>query len=116
MYILTRRLMYRLTQTLSSRWLQFVVLPLMVLGWFVWTDPSEGADTLLRIQLWMQALLITGMAYLISKALLGATSSEDLYARASRGVVSAGIAYLGVCLLRVGVLFALLLFFALIQR
>jgi hypothetical protein len=108
--------MYKLIEVLSSRWLQFVALPLMVLGWFVWTDPSEGADTLLRIQLWMQALLITGMAYLISKALLGASSSEELYMRASGGVVSAGIAYLGVCLLRVGVLFGLLVFFALIQR
>lgn len=102
---------------LSSRAVQFTLLPLCVLAWFLLTDPSDGADTLLRLQLWAQALLVTGVAYLISKAMLGQASSEVLY-RSIRQDKSlpAAIAYLGVCILRVGVLIGLLLFFAQVQR
>lgn len=102
---------------LSSRPVQFTLLPLGVLVWFLLTDPSHGADTLLRLQLWAQALLVTGVAYLISKSMLGEASSEMLY-RAIRNYNSlpAAIAYLGVCILRVGVLIGLLLFFAQVQR
>lgn len=108
--------MKRALHLLGSRWFQFAVVPLSVLAWFVWTDPSGGADTLLRVQLWAQALLVTGLAYLVAKALLGRASSEALYDKAMRGVASAGVAYLGVCLLRALVLMAFLLFFAQVQR
>lgn len=102
---------------LSSRWVQFTLLPIAVLAWFVFTDPSHGADTLLRIQLWSQALLVTGVSYLISKAMLGNASSEELYRAIDRyNSMPAAIAYLGICLLRVGVLIGLLMFFAQVQR
>lgn len=102
---------------LSSRWVQFTLLPLAILAWFLLTDPSHGADTLLRIQLWSQALLVTGVSYLISKAMLGEASSQELYRSVDRyNSISAAIAYLGVCVLRVGVLVGLLLFFAQVQR
>lgn len=108
--------MQKILSTLGARWFQFVAMPLTVLVWFVVTDPSGGADTLLRVQLWGQAFLITGLAYLIAKAMLGKASSQTLYARALEGNVASGLAYLGMCLLRTGVLMALLLFFAQVQR
>lgn len=100
----------------GARWFQFALIPLLVLIWFVATDPSGGADTMLRVQLWAQALMVTGLAYLIAKAMLGKASSELLYEQALVGITSAGLAYIGVCLLRVGVLVGLLSFFAQVQR
>lgn len=101
---------------IGSRTFQFAVIPLLVLVWFVVTDPSKGADTMLRVQLWAQALMVTGLAYLIAKALLGKASSEDLYEQSIMGNYAAGIAYMGVCLLRAMVLWGLLSFFAQVQR
>lgn len=101
---------------LSARWLQFVLIPFAIFVWFLATDPSGGADTLLRLQLWGQAFLVTGIAYLIAKALLGSTSSGALYTESMKGNQAAGTAYLGVCLLRSVVLLALLVFFGLVQR
>lgn len=108
--------MKKVLTVLGSRWFQFAAVPLVVLVWFVATDPSGGADTMLRVQLWGQAFLVTGLAYLVAKALLGKASSEMLYEKAMEGAVSAGLAYLGVCLLRAFVLMAFLLFFAQVQR
>ena len=108
--------MSRLIDLFVSRWFQFAGLPALVLAWFVWTDPSGGADTALRVQLWAQALLITGLAYLVAKAMLGRASSEALYDAARAGSTGAGVAYLGVCLLRALVLVGLLLFFGQVQR
>jgi len=108
--------MKRIIKHLGSRWLQFAVLPVLVMLWFVATDPSGGADTMLRLQLCAQALMVTGLAYLIAKAMLGKASSELLYEQALVGITSAGLAYIGVCLLRVGVLVGLLSFFAQVQR
>ena len=108
--------MKTLAAILHSRLFQFVVLPLLVLAWFLTTDPSKGADTLLRLQLWAQALLVTGLAYTIAKALLGTASSEELYSRCLGGNQAAGLAYLGMCLLRAIVLVGLLIFFAMLQR
>lgn len=101
---------------LSSRLFQFFLVPLLVLCWFVWTDPSGGADTLLRIQMWVQAFAITGFAYMIAKSLLGKASSQDLYEQVMKGSHAAAISYLGVCLLRAIVFFGLLLFFALLTK
>jgi hypothetical protein len=99
----------------SSRFFQFVVIPLFVLLWFLGTDPSEGADTLLRLQLWAQAFLITGFSYLASKALLGKAKSEELYEQVLKGNSAAGVAYAGVAVLRALVLVGLLLFFGAVQ-
>lgn len=104
-----------MSKFLSSRFFQFVLLPLLVVAWFLVTDPSKGADTLLRAQLWAQALLVTGLAYLIAKALLGKASSEELYLQSMAGNEAAGHAYLGVCLMRSLVLVGLLVFFAMLQ-
>ena len=102
---------------LSSRWLNFAAIPAVILVWFLATDPSHGADTMLRLQLWAQALLVTGLAYAISKAMLGSASSEKLYeACLTRGNLGAGMAYMGICVLRATVLLALLVFFSQVQR
>jgi hypothetical protein len=109
--------MEKLLKIIGARWFQFALIPAMVLMWFIVTDPSGGADTMLRVQLWAQALLVTGLAYLIAKAMLGKASSEALYEKAlAEGCFGAGVAYLGICLLRALVLIGLLLFFAQVQR
>jgi len=101
----------------TARWLQFVLLPLAVLAWFTFTDPSrDAADTLLRVQIWAQALLITGVAYAIAKSLAGRVAGESLAKSAGLGSVGAGIAFAGLCVLRGLVLVGLLLFFALSAR
>lgn len=101
---------------LHSRIFQFVLLPAVIVYWFIQTDPSGGADTMMRAQLWGQALIITGVAYAIGKAMLGKASSETLYEKAIEGNTAAGIAYLGICLLRGSILGSLLVFFALVQK
>jgi hypothetical protein len=109
--------MKKFLSAINSRTSQFTIIPVLILVWFIWTDPSPGfADTLLRVQLWAQALLVTGVAYAICKAMLGTASSEDLYEQSIMGNYAAGIAYLGVCIMRVGVLIGLLLFFAQVQK
>lgn len=109
--------MEKVLKVVGSRWFQFVLIPVLVLIWFIGTDPSGGADTALRVQLWAQALLVTGLAYLIAKAMLGRASSEALYDKALlESNTAAGVAYLGICLLRALVLIGLLLFFAQVQR
>ncbi len=105
-----------LIKLITSRFFQFIILPVFVLWWFYLTDPSDGADTLLRTQLWAQALLVTGLAYLIAKSLLGRASSQELYDQALERNQAAGTAYLGVCLLRAIVLVGLLVFFAMLQK
>jgi len=99
-----------------SRAFHFILVPISVLIWFWLTDPSHGADTLLRLQLLAQTFLITGMAFLASKALMGTACSGDLYAASIRGSLAAGIAFAGMCILRGVVLAAMLMFFALVQR
>ncbi len=108
--------MQSVTKILGSRTFQFAALPVVILVWFALTDPSHGADTLLRVQLLAQALLVTGFAYLISKAFTGSASSERLYMESLAGNQSAGLAYLGMCLLRGLVLLSLLVFFGMVQR
>lgn len=98
------------------RTFQFIVVPVAILLWFIVTDPSNGADTLLRLQLFAQALLVTGFAYLISKATLGRASSQTLYEKAKNGNQAAAIAYLGICILRGLILFSLLYFFGTVNK
>lgn len=104
-----------IAKILTSRIFQFAVLPLLIFAWFLLTDPSSGADTAMRIQLWAQALLVTGLAYAVAKSLLGSASSERLYDEALKGNQAAGQAYLGVCQMRAIVLAGLLVFFAMLQ-
>lgn len=101
---------------LHSRLFQFAILPIAIALWFVLTDPSGGADTILRAQLFGQALLVTGIAYAVAKALLGNASSEALYEASLTGNLAAGLAYIGLCLVRVGVLVGLLIFYAMLQK
>lgn len=102
-------------KVLTSRAFTFLLFPLAIIVWFFLTDPSNGADTAMRIQLWAQAPLVTGLAYLMSKAMLGKASSESAYTEAMKGNAAAGQAYLGMCQMRVGTLIGLLVFFALLQ-
>ncbi|MFZ5548087.1 MAG: hypothetical protein ACOZJX_05280 [Pseudomonadota bacterium] len=102
-----------LTRALASRWTQFVALPLLVLAWFAWSDPSRGAaDTLLRVQIWAQAILITGVAYLVARSLAGNVRGERLAGLAEQGSIAAGAAFAGLCVMRGLVLLGLLLFFS----
>ena len=105
----------KLVYLLAGRWLQFVLLPLAVMAWFIATDPSPGgADTLLRVQLWAQAFAITGLAYLASKALAGRDISAEQAADTARksANVGAGLVFVGLMLLRGLVFVGLLSFFA----
>lgn len=107
----------RIKRALISRWSTMVILPAAVLLWFLLTDPTrDAADTLLRVQIWAQALLITGVAYAVAKSLSGKTSGEELAAGAGRGCLASAVAFAGLMLLRGLVLFSLLLFFALTAR
>jgi hypothetical protein len=108
--------MKALVSFITSRAFLFTLLPLAIIAWLFATDPSDGQDTLLRVQLAAQGLLVIGLSYLVSKSLLGKASSEALYDAVIHGSVSAGVAYLGVCLLRALVLVGLLVFFAMLQR
>jgi len=108
-----RSIVQKIADTLNTRWVQFFAAPALVLIWFLATDPSNGADTLTRLQLGVaQALIMTGFAYVVSKAMLGRASSETLYARVLEGSTAAGVAYLGVCLMRAMVLWSFLSFFS----
>jgi hypothetical protein len=104
------------TKFFTSRIFQFVIIPFAIIGWLYATDPSNGADTMLRIQLGAQGLLVFGLSYIVSKAMLGRASSEDAYAEAMKGNTAAGQAYLGMCQMRAGVAVGLLVFFAMLQR
>jgi len=107
------KLVSHLAKALASRWTQFVALPLLVLAWFAWSDPSRGAaDTLLRVQIWAQAILITGVAYLVARSLAGNVRGESLARQAEAGSIAAGVAFAGLCMLRGLVLLGLLLFFS----
>lgn len=108
----------RAKRALTSRWTTMVILPASVLLWFLVTDPSrDAADTLLRVQIWAQALLITGVAYAVAKSLSGKTGGEELAANArDKGCLASAVAFAGLMLLRGLVLLALLLFFALSAR
>ena len=107
----------KIADALTSRLFLFLAVPVAVLVWFVATDPSHGADTMLRLQLWAQALLVVGMTYAITKSLLGKASSQALYDQAvAEKNIAAGVAYLGVCLLRALTLIGLLVFFGMVQR
>lgn len=104
------------TKFLNSRLVHFIIIPMFVVIWYFWTDPSHGADTELRLQLLAQAFLITGMSFLASKALMGRACSGDLYDATLTGNHAAAIGFAGVCVLRGLVLAAMLVFFAMVQR
>lgn len=114
--LIAAALLATLHRALASRWVQFTLLPFFIIIWFLATDPSHGQDTLLRLQLWAQAVLITGVAYLVSKSLAGQVSGESMASNAAKGNTAAGIAFAGLCLLRGLVLLGLLLFFAVGSR
>lgn len=105
-----------ITKFLNSRLVHFVIAPILVLAWYLWTDPSHGADTELRLQLLAQAFLISGIAFLVSKAMMGRACSGDLYDATMTGNHAAAIGFAGLCVLRGLVLAALLVFFAMVQR
>ena len=108
--------MQAILKFLRSRILQFAIAPLLVIGWYLLTDPSHGAETQLRLQLLAQAFLLNGIAFVASKALLGNACSGDLYDQAISGNLAAGCAFVGVCIVRALTLLGLLLFFAMVQR
>lgn len=103
----------RVSAAFGARWLQFFVLPALVLAWFLATDYAGGADTLARLQVWGYGLLITVFAYGVGKSLLDrVVDSKQLYAAVLAGNTGAALVLLGVMLLRALVLIGLLMFFA----
>lgn len=81
---------------------------LLVLAVHALTDPAGGADTKVRI-VWMMWLLVcAGPAYLIARALMGDNArSGQAWAEAIRGNTSAALLWLGLMVLRFGVLYLL---------
>jgi hypothetical protein len=103
----------RVSAAFGARWLQFFVLPALVLAWLFDTDYAGGADTVLRLQVWGYGLLITVFAYGVGKALLDrVVDSKQLYAAVLEGNIGAAVVLAGVMLLRALVLIGLLMFFA----
>lgn len=103
----------KLAAALGARWLQFFVLPALVLAWFFHTDYAGGADTVARLQVWGYGLLITVFAYGVGKSLIDRViDSKQLYAAVLAGNIGAAVVLLGIMLLRALVLVGLLMFFA----
>lgn len=98
---------------MHSRWTVFVLIPLAIAAWLALSVPGGLADLLLRLQIWGQAALATGAAYIISKALAGRVNGEDAANRAlNNDSFSSGLVFLGLCIQRGAVFLGLVLFFA----
>ncbi|NDY89690.1 hypothetical protein [Ideonella livida] len=100
-------------RALSSRWLLFCVLPLLILAWLAFSIPGGLEDTMLRLQFWAQAALATGATYVIARSITGKVRGETMANEAlERGNIGAGLVFLGIQFLRAFIFLGLLLFFS----
>lgn len=71
---------------------------LAVVGWYWWTDPDGGAETLARLQ-WLAWLLVAaGPVYMLRRALMDGARSKYAFMKAMEHPIGAGLAYLGLCI------------------
>jgi hypothetical protein len=79
-------------------WVMWVVA-IAVLVWFGATDPDGGRETLQRVQWLAWLLVVTGLVYLVRRALHPEFRGGDLWAQVKRGNVAAGVAAAGLMIL-----------------
>jgi len=94
----------------SMRLWVFWFAALAVIGWYFFTDPSHGAETLVRLQWLAWVAVAAGPVYLLRRALMDGARSNTAYKKAMRTSTGSGLVFLGLCLLTG------LLFFALVGR
>ncbi len=88
----------------------FWIAALAVVAWYYLTDPSQGAETVVRLQWLAWVSVLAGPVYLLRRALMDGARSKDAYRRAMESSIGAGLVFIGLCLLTG------LLFFALVGR
>lgn len=76
---------------------------LAVVGWYFFTDPDGGAETIGRLQWLAWIVVIAGPVYLLRKALMPG-DSKTAWDKAMEGNMAAGVAWAGMALLT-GLLF-----------
>lgn len=80
------------------------IAALAVIGWYLFTDPNGGAETLLRLQWLAWLVVVAGPVYLVRRALMDVSRSRDAYLRAVQDPTGAGLVFLGLSILT-GLLF-----------
>lgn len=75
------------------------VLILAVLGWYLWDDPSGGAQVLEQIRAQVGILAALPVVYLSRRWLAESLRGRELADLIRDGNTAAGLAYLGLCLL-----------------
>lgn len=75
-----------------------------VVLWFLGTDYSGGAETLVRLQVLTWGVLAIGLAHLGRKALHDYAEGRKVYQKAMESPTGAGLVFLGLCILA-GLLF-----------
>lgn len=88
----------------SMRLWIFWLAALAVILWYFLTDPSSGAETLMRLQWLAWVAVAAGPVYLLRRALMDGARSHEAYNKAMRTGIGAGLVFLGLCLLT-GLLF-----------
>lgn len=84
-------------------WLMWVAAA-GVVAWSYFTDPSGGAETMVRVQWVAWVVVLAGPVYLLRRALMDGARSRRAYERAMESPIGAGLVFLGLCLLA-GLLF-----------
>lgn len=90
----------------SFRFFLMLLFAGFVLGWYYFTDPDGGADTLLRIQ-WMAWLFVfAGPVYVLRRMLMDGARARAAFERAMGSPVGAGLAFLGLAILSSALFFS----------
>lgn len=87
-------------------WMMWVA-SIVVLGWYYFTDPDGGIETLARIQWLAWILVITGPVYWLRRALLDGARSHEAFRKALEHPIGAGLAFLGLSILTGALVLAL---------
>lgn len=88
----------------SIRQWVFWFAALAVIVWYFFTDPSHGAETLVRLQWMAWVAVAAGPVYLLRRALMDNSRSSVAYKAAMKSSTGAGLVFLGLCILT-GLLF-----------
>lgn len=75
------------------------VLPLAVIGWYWWTDPNHGAETMARLQWLSWIMVIAWLVYLLRRAFHPEARSAEAYRAAMQSPTGAGLVFLGLAIL-----------------
>ncbi len=79
-------------------WMMWVA-GLVVILWYYFTDPSEGAETVVRLQWMAWVLVAAGPVYLLRRALMDEARGHTAYRKALSSATGAGLVFLGLCIL-----------------